>query len=107
MKYTQKKLQVGEKRIIASKVSNMTNWREATEADIKEAEAYNKWLVDNEELAEVGYEKYIQQLIEERYTIQEELAISRQRETKSEEFRIYFEYCESCKVKAKELFPYH
>ncbi len=38
MKYTQKNLQVGERRILASRVSNMANWREATEADIAEVE---------------------------------------------------------------------
>ncbi len=85
----------------------MNNWREATEEDIAEVRAYDKWLEDNPELADIGYEKYIQQLIEERYSIQEELAISRQRDTKTEEFQAYFEYCEVCKAKAKELFPYH
>ena len=48
------------------------------------------------------YEERVEQLIRERYSLNEELAIQRQRETKVDEFNAYYEYCEECKQKAKE-----
>lgn len=48
------------------------------------------------------YEEYVEQLIRERYSLNQELAIQRQRETKVDEFNAYYEYCEECKTKAKE-----
>ena len=43
-------------------------------------------------------------LIRERYNESQELSIHRQRESKPEEFKDYFDYCESCKVEAKKIF---
>jgi hypothetical protein len=48
------------------------------------------------------YEERVEQLIRERYSLNQELAIQRQRETKVDEFNEYFNYCEECKTKAKE-----
>lgn len=48
------------------------------------------------------YEERVEQLIRERYSLNQELAIQRQRETKPDEFEEYFDYCEECKTKAKE-----
>ena len=48
------------------------------------------------------YEERVEQLIRERYSLNEELAIQRQRETKPEEFEEYFAYCEECKTKSKK-----
>ena len=48
------------------------------------------------------YEERVEQLIRERYSLNEELAIQRQRDTKVDEFNAYYEYCEECKQKAKE-----
>ena len=48
------------------------------------------------------YEERVEQLIRERYSLNQELAIQRQRETKVEEFNAYYEYCEECKQIAKE-----
>ena len=56
----------------------------------------------NSIIAEVPYEQKVSDLIREKYTIDEELAIQRQKETKPNEFEIYFNYCEECKLKAKE-----
>ena len=50
-----------------------------------------------------SYEEQVAELIRKKYTIDEEFAIQRQRETKPEEFLAYFTYCESCKKEAKEL----
>ena len=47
------------------------------------------------------YEERVEQLIREKYSINQELAIQRQRETKPDEFEEYFAYCEECKAKAK------
>lgn len=48
------------------------------------------------------YEKRVQALIWERYSVADELAILRQRDTKPDEFAAYFEYAEQCKVQAKK-----
>lgn len=48
------------------------------------------------------YEERVEQLIRERYSLNQELAIQRQRDTKPSEFDEYFAYCEECNTKAKE-----
>ena len=48
------------------------------------------------------YEERVVQLIRERYDLDAELAILRQRDSKPEEFAEYNAYCEECKDKAKE-----
>ena len=48
-----------------------------------------------------SYEERVEQLIRERYSLNQELAIQRQRYTKPSEFEEYFAYCEECKQKAK------
>lgn len=70
-----------------------------------------------EQLTEWGYEEYIEPtpppyeptyeekvvaLIRERYTLDDELALERQRFTKEEEFAEYNDYCEWCKQEAKK-----
>lgn len=46
------------------------------------------------------YEERVEQLIREKYSISDELAILRQRDSKEDEFREYYEFCEECKEKA-------
>ena len=41
------------------------------------------------------------ELIRERYSLDSELAILRQRDEKPDEYQIYFSFCEECKAKAK------
>lgn len=53
------------------------------------------------EEVEIPYEQRVVALIRERYSIDDELAINRQRETKPEEWQEYFDYCEWCKAEAK------
>ena len=48
------------------------------------------------------YEELVVQFIREKYTLDDELAIQRQKETKPDEWSEYFVYCEECKAKAKE-----
>lgn len=47
------------------------------------------------------YEEQVVSLIRGRYTVDEELAILRQRDTKPDEFREYYEYAEGCKAQVK------
>ena len=47
------------------------------------------------------YEQRVQQSIRERYSVADELAILRQRDTKPDEFAAYFEYAEQGKAQAK------
>lgn len=54
-------------------------------------------------VADKVYPKLVQELINEKYSIFDELAIQRQRSTKKAEFNEYNNYCEECKAKAKEL----
>lgn len=49
-----------------------------------------------------SYSEKVVSLIREKYSLDEELALERQRDTKPEEFQEYFNYCEECKAKAKE-----
>lgn len=49
------------------------------------------------------YEELVVQLIREKYSLDDELAIQRQKETKPDEWSEYFSYCEECKAKAKEM----
>ena len=48
------------------------------------------------------YENRVVELLRKKYSLDEELAIQRQRDTKPEEFQEYFEYCEFCKKQIKE-----
>ena len=49
------------------------------------------------------YEDAVNELIRQRYTLSEELAILRQRDIKADEFAVYNEYCEQCKLQAREM----
>lgn len=61
-------------------------------------------VVPDEEQTEdivIPYGEKVVSLIREKYSLDEELAIQRQRDTKPEEFNEYFAYCEECKERAK------
>ena len=47
------------------------------------------------------YANLVSKLIRERYSVDDEMAILRQKETKLEEWKEYNSYCEDCKAKAK------
>lgn len=47
------------------------------------------------------YESEVNERIREKYTLSQELAILRQRDTKPEEYAEYNAYCEQCKAQAK------
>ena len=47
------------------------------------------------------YGARVSELIRERYSLDAEFAILRQRDEKPDEYQIYFAFCEECKAKAK------
>ena len=49
------------------------------------------------------YPELVEELIRQRYTISQELAIHRQRDTKPTEFSNYNAFCEECKATAKRV----
>ena len=53
--------------------------------------------------AQIDYGDTVNGLIRRKYTLSEELAILRQRDTKAEEFEAYNAYAESCKEEARLL----
>lgn len=53
--------------------------------------------------AQIDYGETVNGLIRRKYTLSEELAILRQRDTKAEEFEVYNAYAESCKEEARLL----
>ena len=66
-----------------------------TEKDFEEAESFP-------EDETVPYKDQVIALIRERYSSDDELAILRQQNRKPEEFKIYDDYCESCKATVKQ-----
>ncbi len=54
-------------------------------------------------VADKVYPKLVRELINEKYSIYDELAIQRQRDTKPLEFEEYNNYCEYCKREAKRI----
>jgi len=49
------------------------------------------------------YGNVVEELIRQRYSVSQELAILRQKDAKPEEYIEYYNYCEECKVEAKRL----
>ena len=52
---------------------------------------------------QMSYSATVSSLIRRRYSVNDELAILRQRDNKPDEFAEYNTYCEQCKAKAKSL----
>lgn len=54
-----------------------------------------------ERAKQITYENKIVALIREKYNINQELALLRQKDTKAEEYNEYYAYVEECKAKVK------
>ena len=65
------------------------------------SDGWQEYIIPEAEPDVPSYEERVEQLIREKYNINQELAIQRQRDTKPSEFEEYFAYCEECKTKAK------
>ena len=48
------------------------------------------------------YANLVSKLIRERYSVDDEMAILRQKETKPEEYKAYNAFCEDCKARARK-----
>lgn len=57
---------------------------------------------EKEKVSNYDYKTKIDKLIRQRYSINDELAILRQRDSKPEEYAEYNAYCEECKAVAKK-----
>lgn len=49
------------------------------------------------------YPELVEELIRKKYPITQEIALIRQRDSKPDEFKVYNDYCEECKTKAKQI----
>ena len=65
------------------------------------ADGWQEFVVPEVEPYVPTYEECVEQLIRKKYSINQELAIQRQRDTKPSEFEEYFAFCEECKTMAK------
>lgn len=61
-----------------------------------------KKLAEKNGALEALYHQKVTELIRKRYTLNEELSVLRQRDTKPDEFAEYDAYAEECKVQAKK-----
>jgi len=62
---------------------------------------YQEQIEDNTPII-INYEERVIELIRQRYSVNQELAILRQQEVKINEYQEYFDYCEQCKLQAKQ-----
>lgn len=58
--------------------------------------------VEREYWASVDYDEAVNEKIRERYSASQEFAILRQKDEKPEEYKAYYDYCESCKAFVKQ-----
>lgn len=58
-------------------------------------------LTYDEPIPEMTYEEQVVAKIRERYSINDELALLRQKDTKTAEFQAYYQYVEECKSNIK------
>lgn len=80
----------GLSRYVDGKIINPTD--EQLEMRAKAAAESNK---------QYRYERRVESLIRKKYTVSQELALLRQRDTKPEEYAEYNAYAEQCKINAK------
>lgn len=58
--------------------------------------------VDLEPKIQIPYDELVNIKIREKYSLSQELAILRQRDSKPSEYQEYYAYCEKCKSEAKQ-----
>ena len=66
-------------------------------AENEEGEEIKSFVCDTIHVRDISYDNLVSKMIAEKYSIDKELALHRQREVKTEEFQEYFDYCEECK----------
>lgn len=65
--------------------------------EVIDEEGNKSFNCDTIHVRDISYDNLVSKMIAEKYSIDKELALHRQREVKTEEFQEYFDYCESCK----------
>lgn len=68
----------------------------------EEGEEIKSFVYDTVHVIKVDYATIVSAMIAEKYSIIEEIAINRQRDSKQQEFQEYFDYCEECKRTVRE-----
>lgn len=65
------------------------------------AQGWEEYTPEPSEEYQPTYEERVVELIRQRYSIDDEIAILRQKETKADEYAAWYAYCEQCKAEAK------
>ena len=71
--------------------------------EVIDEEGRKSFNCDTIHVGDISYDNLVSKMIAEKYPLEAELALHRQREIKTEEFQVYFDYCEECKRIAREL----
>lgn len=99
--------------IYVDRPENLSNgsvqiWKELVSPAVEAKEAWDEYeeiqvyvLYTAEEKQRL-YERKVDSLIRSKYTLSQELAILRQQESKSDEYKAYFDFCEQCKISARK-----
>lgn len=101
MKFTDKEVIADEGKYLARKGSNSyftrcTKLKGDNPSDFVEVD-----YIPSEQKDSIGYNEEVNNLIRQKYSLSEELAILRQRDIKPTDFEEYNNYAENCKAKAK------
>ena len=83
--------------------TGITTERELTAEEIAEMEINNPTHEPTPEELRQMYEQDVANRIRQKYSIDEELSILRQRDVKVEEFEEYNAYCEACKESVRSV----
>lgn len=65
------------------------------------AQGWEEYTPEPSEEYQPTYEEKVVELIRQRYSVDDEIAILRQKDTKVDEFDAWYAYCEQCKREAK------
>ena len=77
-------------------------YREMTPEEIVEIEK-QQLKFEHEYWKSIDYDEAVNNEIRKRYSASEEFAILRQRDSKPEEYSVYYAYCEECKAYVKKM----
>ena len=70
--------------------------------EVIDEEGNKSFNCDTVHVHSVDYDTIVNAMVREKYPLDRELALHRQREIKTEEFQEYFDYCEECKRTVRE-----
>jgi len=70
--------------------------------EVIDGEGNKSFNCDTIHVSDISYDNLVSKMIAEKYPIDRELALHRQRVVKAEEFQAYFDYCEECKRTVRE-----